>query len=87
VSAWDGLPSRRNQPDIGSKACAGPGPATRAVRARRLHDMALLSLTRADLAGRILLGLTEGTTCSDLSRILGRFHRLHPQLSVEPGSG
>uniref|UniRef100_A4WXW4 HTH lysR-type domain-containing protein n=1 Tax=Cereibacter sphaeroides (strain ATCC 17025 / ATH 2.4.3) TaxID=349102 RepID=A4WXW4_CERS5 len=47
-----------------------------------LHDEALLSLTRTDLAGRILLGLTEDTTCSDLSRILGRFRRLHPQVSV-----
>lgn len=47
-----------------------------------LHDEALLSLTRTDLAGRIQLGLTEDTTCSDLSRILGRFHRLHPHVSV-----
>ncbi|MBZ9677884.1 LysR family transcriptional regulator [Mesorhizobium sp. ES1-1] len=47
-----------------------------------LHDEALVSLARADLAGRILLGLTEDTTCSDLSRILGRFRRLHPQVAV-----
>lgn len=47
-----------------------------------LHDEALLSLTRTDLAGRILLGLTEDTTCSDLARILGRFRRLHPQVAV-----
>lgn len=47
-----------------------------------LHDEALLSLTRTDLAGRIQLGLTEDTTCSDLSRILGRFRRLHPQVAV-----
>ena len=47
-----------------------------------LHDEALLSLTRTDLAGRILLGLTEDTTCSDLARILGRFRRLHPQVTV-----
>ncbi|WP_413874522.1 LysR family transcriptional regulator [Albidovulum sp.] len=47
-----------------------------------LHDEALLSLTRTDLAGRILLGLTEDTTCSDLSRILGRFRRLRPQVAV-----
>lgn len=53
-----------------------------AARILGLHDEALLSLTRTDLAGRILLGLTEDTTCSDLSRILGRFHRLHPQVSV-----
>ncbi|NGM47728.1 LysR family transcriptional regulator [Rhodobacter sp. SGA-6-6] len=47
-----------------------------------LHDEALLSLTRTDLAGRILLGLTEDTACSDLSRILGRFRRLHPQVAL-----
>lgn len=47
-----------------------------------LHDEALLSLTRTTLAGRIALGLTEDTTCSDLARILGRFHRLHPHVSV-----
>lgn len=47
-----------------------------------LHDEALLSLTKTDLAGRIQLGLTEDTTCTDLARILGRFHRLHPQVAV-----
>ncbi len=53
-----------------------------AARILSLHDEALLSLTKTDLNGRILLGLTEDTTCSDLSRILGRFHRLHPQVAV-----
>jgi DNA-binding transcriptional LysR family regulator len=53
-----------------------------AIRILGLHDEALLSLTKTDLAGRILLGLTEDTTCSDLSRILGRFHRLRPQVAV-----
>lgn len=53
-----------------------------AARILGLHDEALLSLTKTDLAGRIQLGLTEDTTCTDLSRILGRFHRLHPQVSV-----
>lgn len=53
-----------------------------AERILSLHDEALLSLTKTNLSGRILLGLTEDTTCSDLSRILGRFHRLHPQVSV-----
>ncbi len=47
-----------------------------------LHDEALVSLAKSDLAGRVLLGLTEDTTCSDLSRILGRFRRLHPQVAV-----
>lgn len=53
-----------------------------ATRILGLHDEALLSLTKTDLAGRILLGLTEDTTCSDLARILGRFHRLRPQVAV-----
>lgn len=47
-----------------------------------LHDEALLSLVKTPLAGRIALGLTEDTTCTDLSRILGRFRRLHPEVAV-----
>ncbi|MDE3027236.1 MAG: LysR family transcriptional regulator [Paracoccaceae bacterium] len=47
-----------------------------------LHDEALLSLTRTDLSGRILLGLTEDTTLTDLARILGRFRNRHPQVVV-----
>ncbi len=47
-----------------------------------LHDEALSSLTRTRLAGRIALGLTEDTACTDLARVLGRFRRLHPQVSV-----
>ncbi|HTO34187.1 MAG TPA: LysR family transcriptional regulator [Pararhizobium sp.] len=47
-----------------------------------LHDEALLSLSKTPLAGRLDLGLTEDTACSDLARILGRFKRLHPNVSV-----
>jgi DNA-binding transcriptional LysR family regulator len=47
-----------------------------------LHDEALLSLSKASLEGRIALGLTEDTACSDLARILGRFRRLHPNVAV-----
>ena len=47
-----------------------------------LHDEAVLSLSKSPLQGKIALGMTEDTTCSDLSRILGRFHRLHPQVAV-----
>lgn len=47
-----------------------------------LHDGALMSLSRTPLAGWIALGLTEDTTCTDLARILGRFRRLHPGVSV-----
>lgn len=53
-----------------------------AARILDLHDEALISFARSDLAGRILLGLTEDTTCSDLSRILGRFRRQHPHVAV-----
>lgn len=53
-----------------------------AARILSLHDEALLSLTRSELAGRVMLGLTEDTGCSDLSRILGRFRRVYPQVTV-----
>jgi DNA-binding transcriptional LysR family regulator len=53
-----------------------------AVRILGLHDEALLSLSKTSLVGRLSLGLTEDTTCTDLARILGRFRRLHPQVSV-----
>jgi molybdate transport repressor ModE-like protein len=53
-----------------------------AARILGLHDEALLSLTRSELAGRIMLGFTEDTTCSDLSHILGRFKHRHPQVGV-----
>ena len=47
-----------------------------------LHDEAALSLVRQPLSGRIRLGMTEDVTSSDLSRILGRFTRLYPDISV-----
>jgi DNA-binding transcriptional LysR family regulator len=47
-----------------------------------LHDEALLSLSKTPLAGRLLLGLTEDTACTDLARIFGRFRRLHPNVTV-----
>ncbi|WP_029619618.1 LysR family transcriptional regulator [Pseudorhizobium marinum] len=53
-----------------------------ASRILGLHDEALLSLSKTALTGRLMLGLTEDTTCSDLARILGRFRRLHPAVSV-----
>lgn len=53
-----------------------------AERILGLHDEALMSLTRTDLSGRILLGLTEDTALTDLSRVLGRFRRLHPSVAV-----
>ena len=53
-----------------------------ARRILALHDEALLSLGKRSLSGKIRLGMTEDTTSSDLSRILGRFTRLHPNISV-----
>lgn len=55
---------------------------TYARRILALHDEAVLSLSKQPLSGKIRLGMTEDTTSSDLSRILGRFTRLHPNLSV-----
>lgn len=55
------------------------------VYARRIlgiHDEAVLSLSKSPLQGKIALGMTEDTTCTDLSRILGRFRRLYPEVSV-----
>lgn len=53
-----------------------------AQRILGIHDEALRSLSKTPVQGKISLGLTEDTTCSDLSRILGRFKRLHPGISV-----
>lgn len=61
---------------------AGEDLLVYAERILGLHDEALLSLTKTPLAGRIALGLTEDTTCTDLARILGRFRRLHPDVAV-----
>src|SRR5450432_2706677 len=47
-----------------------------------IHDEALLSLSKTPLHGKISLGMTEDMTCGDLSRILGRFKRLYPGVSV-----
>ncbi|BCH67458.1 hypothetical protein RvVAT039_pl02910 (plasmid) [Agrobacterium vitis] len=48
-----------------------------------LHDEALLSLSKTPLAGRLLVGLTEDTACTNLTRILGHFKRLHPNVAVQ----
>lgn len=53
-----------------------------AARIIGLHDEALLSLSKTPLAGRLALGLTEDTACTDLARIFGRFKRLHPNVAV-----
>lgn len=69
-------------PGVRSFTSAGEDLLDYAGRILGLHDEALLSLSKTQLAGRIALGLTEDTTCTDLARILGRFRRLHPHVSV-----
>jgi DNA-binding transcriptional LysR family regulator len=61
---------------------AGQDLLVYAKRILGIHDEALLSLSKTPLHGKISLGMTEDTTCSDLSRILGRFTRLYPGVSV-----
>ncbi|NKB61641.1 MAG: LysR family transcriptional regulator [Gammaproteobacteria bacterium] len=53
-----------------------------ARRILSLHDEVLVSLTRTPLTGRIRLGMTEDTTGGGLARILGRFSRINPEVSV-----
>jgi DNA-binding transcriptional LysR family regulator len=54
----------------------------RARRILALHDEAVQSLSRQPLSGSIRLGMTEDVTSSDLARVLGRFTRLCPDVSV-----
>jgi DNA-binding transcriptional LysR family regulator len=56
---------------------------TYAKRILALHDEALTSLGRKNLEGQIRLGITEDTTSAGLARILARFTRLYPSVSVK----
>lgn len=47
-----------------------------------LHDEALQSLGTHTLSGKIRLGMTEDISSAGLARILGRFTRLFPDISV-----
>jgi len=60
----------------------GSGLVTYARRILSLHDEALASLSQHSLSGQIRLGMSEDVTSSSLSHILGRFARLHPEVSV-----
>ncbi|MEM9439150.1 MAG: LysR family transcriptional regulator [Pseudomonadota bacterium] len=53
-----------------------------ATRILSLHDEALQALSKRTLSGKIRLGMTEDTTSSGLARVLGRFTRLFPEVSV-----
>lgn len=72
--------SRR--PDAPLFTSAGQDLLVYAKRILGIHDEAVLSLSKTPLKGKISLGMTEDTSCSDLSRILGRFRRLHPSVTV-----
>ena len=53
-----------------------------ARRILTVHDEALLNLTDRPLQGKIRFGMTEDTTSSSLSRVLARFARRHPDVTV-----
>ena len=53
-----------------------------ARRMMDLHDEALAELSKKPLAGMIRLGMTEDTTTSEITAILGRFTRLYPEVHV-----
>lgn len=53
-----------------------------ARRILALHDEAVHSLATRPLVGRVRLGMTEDTSSSGLARILARYRRLHPEVSV-----
>lgn len=54
-----------------------------ARRILALHHEALHALSTEPLSGRIRLGVTEDMTSSGVSRVLGRFTRLYPAVSVQ----
>lgn len=62
--------------DAGTRLC------DYAQRMIDLHDEALADLGKKPLTGTIRLGMTEDTTISGVSRILGRFTRLYPGVDV-----
>ncbi|MFY0611849.1 MAG: LysR family transcriptional regulator [Hyphomicrobiaceae bacterium] len=53
-----------------------------ADRILSLHDEAIRSLSTRPISGKVRLGMTEDMTSSGLARILGRFARLFPEVSV-----
>ena len=58
-----------------------------AQRMIELHDEAIADLGRKQLSGTIRMGMTEDTATSDFARILGRFTRLYPEVSVRTRTG
>ena len=66
--------------DAGERLC------NYARRMLDLHDEAIADLGRKQISGTIRLGMTEDTTTSDISRILGRFTKLYPDVDVRTRS-
>ena len=55
---------------------------TYAARLLALHDEAVAQFGRSDLSGTLRLGITEDTTGAGIARVLARFARTHPKVSV-----
>lgn len=71
------------------KGSGGVGPTadgrnllSYADRLVSLHDEAAEHFRSSDLAGQVRLGSTEDATGKKLAAVLGRFKRLHPQVSL-----
>ena len=58
-----------------------------AKRILDLHDEAIASIGQNPLNGTLRLGMSEDTSGGDLTRILGRFSRLHPNVQVQTKIG
>lgn len=53
-----------------------------ADRLLALHDEAAAQFARSDLAGTLRLGITEDTTAAGMARVLARFAKSHPNVTV-----
>lgn len=60
----------------------GQGLLHYAERLISLHDEAAQHFRSSELAGRIRLGATEDATSKKLATVLGRFGRIHPNVSL-----
>ena len=60
----------------------GQGLLHYAERLISLHDEAAAHFQSLDLAGQIRLGATEDATSAELAKVLGRFGRVHPNVSL-----
>ncbi|RRH88290.1 LysR family transcriptional regulator [Mesorhizobium tamadayense] len=60
----------------------GQGLLHYAERIISLHDEAAQHFRSSDLAGKIRLGATEDATSKKLATVLGRFGRIHPNVSL-----